>query len=475
MVGITTEVRTESLEEPLGPTATLARLIAGGRSADLPGDVLHQAKRCLVDYLGVTLAGQRERSADALLEYVDTVGGSTQATIIGGTTRTSAPLAALVNGQAAHVLDFDDTYFSSETTLHGTAPVYSAALAVGEWQRASGLDVLNAFVLGFEVATRIALALGPAHYDAGWHVTGTAGRFGAAAAAAKLLGLDEIQCAMALGLVATQAGGMKAVYGSMAKALHAARAAHDGVAAALLVQRGFTCVTDAIEAELGFLHLYTPRARPERLLTWSGGRYAVLDDGFKPYPCGSLIHAAIDGVLDATTAVDFAPEDVDRVDAHVNAYTASVTAKPDPATGLDAKFSVQHCIAVVLARRRGVRSEDFTDEVARDGSVRRLRDRVRAIGEPDIEKDQASVSVFLRDGRVLSADVAHARGTAARPVDDEALSEKFRSLTEPSLGAGAPRLLSRAWSVDSLADVSGLPRLAQPRMPNRAASSTPGR
>src|SRR5207249_3268424 len=141
MVGITTEVRTEPLEEPLGPTAALARLIAAGRSEDLPGDVLHQAKRCLVDYLGVTLAGARERSADVLLDYVHIVGGAAQATIIGRARRASGPLAAFVNGQAAHVLDFDDTYFSSETTLHGTAPVFSAALAVGEWQRASGLDL----------------------------------------------------------------------------------------------------------------------------------------------------------------------------------------------------------------------------------------------------------------------------------------------------------------------------------------------
>src|SRR5207247_1549120 len=210
------------------PTAALARLIAAGRSEDLSGDVLHQAKRCLVDYLGVTLAGARERSADVLLDYVDIVGGAAQATIIGRARRTSAPLAALVNGQAAHVLDFDDTYFSSETTLHGTAPVYSATLSIGESRRATGTDVLNAFALGFEVAARVALALGPAHYDAGWHVTGTAGRLGAAAAAAKLLGLDEERCAMALGLAATQAGGMKAVYGTMAKALHAARAAPDG-------------------------------------------------------------------------------------------------------------------------------------------------------------------------------------------------------------------------------------------------------
>ena len=455
---ISAEVRTE----PLEPTAGLARLLVQGTPGDLPLDVLHQAKRCLVDYLGVTLGGRREPSASILLGYVDAFGGPAQATVIGGSKRTSVPLAALVNGQAAHVLDFDDTYFSSETTLHGAAPVYSAALAVGEWRRVPGPEVLNAFVLGFEVAARIALALGPAHYDAGWHVTGTAGRFGAAAASSMLLGLDETQCRMALGLVATQAGGMKAVYGSMAKALHAARAAHDGVAASLLVQRGFTCTTDAIEADLGFLHLYTTDPRPDRLLFWPDGRYAVLDDGFKPYPCGSLIHAAIDGLLDATADVEVAAEDVEHVEARVNPYTAAVTAKPDPGTGLEAKFSVQHCLAVGLMHGRGVRLEDFTDESARHPAIRDMRRRVRVIAQPDYEKDAASVSVVLRDGRVLKADVPHARGTAARPVDDAALSEKFRSLAEPSLGRRAELLLEKAWKLDGSADVRELLRLTRP-------------
>ena len=156
---------------------------------------------------------------DILLDYARLVGGRSQATVVGRGVRTSAPLAALVNGQAAHVLDFDDTYASSETTLHGTPPVYSAALAVGEWQRASGAAVLQAFVLGFEVAARVALALGPEHYDAGWHVTGTAGRFGATAAAGKLLGLSETALARAFGIVATQRG-------------DEGRVRHDGQAAA---------------------------------------------------------------------------------------------------------------------------------------------------------------------------------------------------------------------------------------------------
>ena len=314
-----------------------------------------------------------------------------------------------------------------------------------------------------EVAARVALALGPAHYDAGWHVTGTAGRFGAAAAAGKLLGLCETALARAFGLVATQAGGMKAVYGTMAKAHHAARAAHDGVAAALLARAGFTAAEDVLEARHGFLALYTASAVPERLAPAAGG-YAVLDDGFKPYPCGSLIHAAIDAALEATAAGPVAPEQIERVEATVNPYTATVTAKADPATGLEAKFSAQHCLAVALVRRRGATLEDFADEAARDPALRAVRQRVQLVGRPDYAKDRATVVIHLRDGRTLRADVAHARGTAERPLDDAGLDAKLLGLATPTLGpTRTRRLLARAWAFDQAPDTGALARATRPR------------
>jgi 2-methylcitrate dehydratase PrpD len=449
----------------LGPTRALARFVAAGQVGDLPPEVVHQAKRCLVDWLGVTLGGQRHASLDILLEHARLLGGNRQATVVGRGVRTNVALAALLNGHAAHVLDFDDTYASAETTLHGTPPVYSAALAVGEWQRASGADVLAAFVLGFEVAARVALALGPAHYDAGWHVTGTAGRFGAAAAAGKLLGLDETRLARAFGQVATQAGGMKAVYGTMGKPFHAARAAHDGVAAALLARGGFTSAEDAIEAQYGLLALYTREAQPERLLAGLGSHYAVMEDGFKPYPCGSLIHATIDATLEALAGSAVDADGVERAEAWVNPYTAAVTGKPDPATGLEAKFSAQHCVAVALVHRRGVRLEDFTDAAARDPALRAARATVRLVPVEDQPKDAARVALYLRDGRVLRAEVPHARGTAARPLDDAGLAEKFRGLAEPALGARAGRVLARAWAFDRAADAGTLIRATRPRQP----------
>jgi 2-methylcitrate dehydratase PrpD len=447
----------------LGPTRALARFVVQTRPADLPPAVVHQATRCLVDWLGVALGGQQERAVDILLAYAYEVGGRAQASVVGRGFRTSAPLAALLNGQASHVLDFDDTFASTETTLHGTPPVYSAALAAGEWQRASGAEVLAAFVLGFEVAARVALALGPEHYDAGWHVTGTAGRFGAAAAAGKLLGLSEQELARAFGVVGTQAGGMKAVYGTMGKAYHAARAAHDGVAAALVVRGGFTAAEDILETRYGLLELYTRRAYPERLGPLPPARYAVLDDGFKPYPCGSLIHATIDAALDALGDARVEPAAVERIDAWVNPYTATVTAKPDPTTGLEAKFSAQHCVAVAIAHGRGVSFADFTDAAATDPALRALRARVQLHNVPDCPKDAARVAVHLRDGRTLEATVPHARGTVERPLDDAGLSAKFLALAEPVLRARrARRLLAHAWAFAATPDAGTLLRATRP-------------
>jgi 2-methylcitrate dehydratase PrpD len=451
----------------LGPTRALARFVTESRPADLPPEVVHQATRCLVDWLGVALGGQQERSVDILLEYARLVGGTRQASVVGRAFRTSVPLAALLNGQASHVLDFDDTFASAETTLHGTPPVSSAALAVGEWQRASGAAVLHAFVLGFEVAARVALALGPAHYDAGWHVTGTAGRFGATAAAGKLLGLSETELARAFGIVATQAGGMKAVYGTMGKPYHAARAAHDGVAAALVARGGFTAAEDILEARYGLLELYTREAFPERLAVPGPPRYAVLDDGFKPYPCGSLIHATIDAALEALRGARVEPESVERVEAWVNPYTATVTAKPDPTTGLEAKFSAQHCVAVALAHGRGVTFADFTDAAATDPTLRALRARVQMITVTDCPKDAARIAIHLRDGRTLEADVPHARGTVERPLDDAGLDAKFLALAEPVLGARARRVLARAWAFADAPDAGSLVRTTRPRAAGR--------
>jgi 2-methylcitrate dehydratase PrpD len=201
-----------------------------------------------------------------------------------------------------------------------------------------------------------------------------------------------------------------------------------------------------------------PRAQPERLDLAPPLHYAVLDDGFKPYPCGSLIHATIDAALQALAGATVDPAAVERVEAWVNPYTASVTGKANPTTGLEAKFSTQHCVAVALAHRRGVSDADFADEAVLDPTLRALRARVRLVSMPDYPKDRARIAIHLREGSTLEAAVAHARGTAEQPLDDAGLNDKFLALAEPVLGRRAPRLLARAWAFAESADAGDLLR-----------------
>jgi 2-methylcitrate dehydratase PrpD len=441
-------------------------LVAAGRAGELPREVVHQACRCLVDMVGVTLGGQRHASVEALLEVCRLVGGHRHATVLGRGVRTSLPLAALVNAQAAHVDDFDDTLMIPDTSLHGGAPIYGAALAVGEWRHARGAEVLASFVHGFEIAARVALALGPGHYAAGWHVTGTAGRFGAAAAAGRLLGLDADRLATALGIVGTQAAGFKAAYGTMAKGLNAARAAHDGVWAALLAARGFTGPVDVLEARFGLLELYTTGPRAEWLDPRAARGYRVLQDGFKPYPCGSLIHAAIDATLAIVERDRPDPAEIVDVEARVNPHVVTTTGRERPATGLEAKFSASHCVAAVLVHGRGVALGDFEDAAVGDRRITALRERVRLRPEAGYPKERAVVAVRLRDGQVLTADVACARGTPGRPLSDAELGAKFLGLAEPVLGRSARRVLDALWAVDTAPDVARL--LASVRAPGSA-------
>jgi 2-methylcitrate dehydratase PrpD len=443
-----------------GATLELASWVAQSRFLNLPPTVMHQARRALVDWLGVTIGGSHDPSVEALTRVLLSMarGGCS---LLGRSEQTSVHAAALINGQSAHVLDFDDTLMSPETTLHGCAPIFPAALALAESRPATSRDLLTSFVLGFEVAARVALAAGKPHYDAGWHVTGTAGHLGAAAAAGTIIGLDEQSLAQAFGIAATQASGLKEVYGSSSKALHAGRAASDGLLAALLAAEGYTGGTTVLEGHFGFLNLFSTQPHPERLTEGLGERWLLLEDGFKPYACGSLVHAAIDAAIHIGREYRPVPEQIESVSARVHWHVASTTGKTDLKSGLDGKFSAVHCLAVALLDR-AVGPAQFTDERLFDPTVSALRERVRLNVDQDCRRDEATVTVTLRDGRTLQHTVLHASGTAENPVSDDTLSAKFLGLVAPRLGEdSAQKLLETAWSSDTLANARELAELAR--------------
>jgi 2-methylcitrate dehydratase PrpD len=360
----------------------------------------------------------------------------------------------------SHVLDYDDTYNPRRTTVHGSAPVWPVVIGLSERRPIDGDRALTAFVAGFETEVRVALAAGPAHYDAGWHVTGTAGHFGAAAAAASALQLGSDAVANALGAAGTQAAGLKGVYGTMGKALHPGKAAMDGVLAVLLADKGFTASESILESQRGFLRVLSPDPDPRLIDRDLGERWCLTDNGFKPYACGSLTHPTIEGVIELRGEHEVRSDDIDAIEARVNPYVASVTGKKEPATGLEGKFSIYHC-AAVAALDGAASIGQFADERVNDPDVVAMRKRVTIVVDESLPKDAAIVSLDLGD-RTVTCEVLHNKGTPGKPMTDAEIEAKFLDLAEPRIGPDLAReVASACWCLEDSGDVSEIARLCR--------------
>lgn len=440
------------------PTVALAEFAAGLELDGIPEHVLHQAKRALIDHLAAALGGSAQPAAQLLRRVAQRLAPVTQATVIGSADRTSAPFAALLNGYSAHVLDYDDTYNPGRTTIHGSSSVWPVIFALGELSTVSGRKALESFVVAFEVEARVASAAGPAHYDVGYHPTGTAGHVGAAVAAAKVLGLSSAYTVNAIGCAATQAAGLKVVYGSDCKALHPAKAAMDGVLAGLLAQEGFTSSRNSLEGYQGLLHVMSTSPEPKLLVDGLGAVWHLASNGYKAYPSGSLTHPTVDALLALRKEDGFTADDVTSIDARVHTYAATVTGNSRPTTTNEAKFSLAHCAAVAVANGRLILA-DFEPDVVNDPRLAELRSRVALVVDETLSKRAASVAVTLADGRTLRRFVADNKGTPDNPFDDEEIESKFLAVAEPALGDTAAReVLGLCWQVDQVDDVSPIIR-----------------
>ncbi len=445
---------------PAGPTRTLARYLAAARAADLPQSVRKEAHRGFLNWLGCTLGGARHPAARHAFAALSPFAGPAHASLLGRAERTDAPLAALVNGIASHVLDFDDTHLA--TVIHPMGPVASAALALAEARGGvSGADFVIALVLGVEAECRVGLSVFPEHYDRGWHITGTAGVFGAAAAAGRLLRLDEARMAHALGLAATQPVGLRVMFGTMAKSFHPGRAAANGLQAALLAEAGFTAAEDAIEGRRGWAEILSTRFDPAAITTDLGARFEISANTYKPFACGIVIHPVIDACLRLRAAHTPAGNSITSIELSVHPLVLELTGKTAPATGLEAKFSVFHAAAAALVRGGGGEAE-FSDTAATDPRVIALRARVHATIDPALAPDAARVSLLLADGTRLSQAIDHAVGSLLRPMSDQALAEKLAALAADILPV--PRieaLVDLCWRIETLADVSAIAAAAR--------------
>ena len=430
--------------DSIAATAILARYCAASRYDNLPSNVVHEARRALLNWAGCAIGASAHPTVEIAWTALRPFAGAAQASLLGRRERSDILHAALVNGISSHVLDFDDTH--PDTLVHPSGPVASAVLALAEHRGASGRDLVNAFVVGVEVECRIARAVLPAHYDIGWHITGTAGVFGAAAASARLLGLDEQHTAWALGLAATQAAGIREMFGSMAKSLHPGRAAQNGLSAALMAAAGFTSSAGAIEGKRGFANVLSTSVDLAKCVAGLGERYELLGNTYKPYACGLVIHPAIDGCIRMRNERGVRAAAVERIDLRVHPMTLELTGKKTPVSGLEGKFSVFHSAAVALIDGAGGEAQ-YADARVNAPDVLALRAKVHAEADATMAMDAVHLSITLVNRAREEMRITHCVGSREQAMTDAQLDDKFRAQCDAVLGgrrsAAALALLRR--------------------------------
>ena len=428
---MTQNTRVEGDRDAPPITRMLAEFVAGHPSRGWDHRVEHEAHRTLMNWVGCAVGAARHPTVEAALAGVQELARAPQASVLGRSERVDMASAALLNGITSHTFDFDDTHL--RTIIHPAGPVASAALAYAEHTGASGRALMDALVLGIDVSCRVGNMVYPDHYDRGWHITGSTGMLGAAAACARLMQLDARRTAMALGIAASQPVGFREQFGSMTKPFHPGGAARAGLTSALLAKHGFTASERALEAPRGMAQSYSTKCDWGEIGDALGSRFEIASNSYKPFACGIVIHPTIDGCVQLRAAHAVRADDVERIELRVHPLVLELTGKKTPRIGLEGKFSVYHAAAVGLLYGRAGEAEFSDDAVARP-EVIALRDRVRAVVDASISEASADVTITRRDGRVLHTFVEHAIGSLQRPMSDDDLARKFHGLADPVLG-----------------------------------------
>lgn len=425
----------------------LASYIVSCKPSDIPDDVRHEARRALLNFVGCAVGGAQEPAVEIAVGALIPFAGSRTSAVLGRLERLDPLRASLVNGISSHVLDFDDT--TTGLYSHTTSPVASALFGHAGSEEVHGSELLHAFILGFEVASRLGAAVSPTHYEAGWHITGTIGVVGAAAAIGRLRRLDEIQMARAIGLAATQASGFREMFGSMGKSFHPGRAAESGFLAVELARRGYTAPASSLDGPRGYMNVLSTHHNAVRISDGIGVDFYLRANTYKPFACGVVIHPAIEAAsLIRHEELEIA-KNLASVDLRVSPIVIDLCNKQNISSGLESKFSVQHAAAVGLVRGRGGLAE-FSDDAVNDQLIKNVRKQVTVTADPALQDEAIAVSVTCSDGRVISKSVEHPLGSLARPLSDEMLNGKFRDLTEPYLSSESiESLIEMLWDLEN--------------------------
>jgi 2-methylcitrate dehydratase PrpD len=440
-------------------TRTLAERACAVSHDALPEPVRELARQCVLDYIGVGLAGADDPLARILLEELAEAGGAARAGVIGHAGRLPVLSAALVNGAIAHALDYDDVNLAMPG--HPSVAILPALLALAEERQASGKAVIAAFVAGYETCCAIGMALRPGHYTRGFHATGTVGAFGAAAACAHLLGLDAEATGRALGIAGTQSAGLKSQFGTMCKPFHAGKAAQNGLLAARLAARGFSSRPDLVECEQGFAATHAPEFRPEKALAEPKRGFHIFNNLFKYHAACYMTHAPIECGRQLRERLGAAPADIAAINLSLHHATDRVCNIPAPSDGLEAKFSLRQTVAMALSGVDTASLGAYSVATATDPALVALRERVNLDFREDFPEAGAEIEVELKDGRKASATFD--AGIPNPDIADQGnrLAEKFDALAAPVVGAARGRELREAIAgLDALKDAGVLAKLA---------------
>jgi aconitate decarboxylase len=432
--------------------------------ANLTTNVLTAANKSLYNWAGCAIGGFASQPAPqiALNTTLSPFSGPPTSIIFGANHSTpdsssaDAQLAALINGIASHVDDYDDTHL--ETIIHPTGPVASALFAIAESHGpVRGHDFLTAFVAGVEAECKLGLAVSPEHYDAGWHITSTVGSVGAAVGVGKLLGLDVPRMQQAIGVAATQVVGMQEFFGSDTKSFHVGRAAQGGMLAALLAQGGFSSSMQALEAKYGWLHVVSTRENATAYFDQLGRTWEIEKNTFKPFPCGIVMHPVIDGAIQLSGEMGsrgLSVGSVKAVQLRVNPEVLILTGKTNPQTGLEGKFSIFHAAAIGMLYGEATPSQ-FTDRVVKNTTVVDMRKKINVTEDGTVSKAEAYVSVKFDDGTTLEKHIEHAKGSIENPLTDAELQKKFMEQATLAIGRERAEKANKAFtSIQEMGDVA---------------------
>jgi 2-methylcitrate dehydratase PrpD len=430
----------------------LADFIRGTRYENLPDSVVESAKRCVLDWLGSALAGASQPPIRMIGELAEELGGAEQATLITGG-KSSLLQAALVNGAASHVVELDDIHKSS--IIHAATVVIPPALALAEWLRKSGRELITAVVVGYDVCFRIGEAVSPAHYYY-WHNTATCGTFGAAAAAAWLLDLDVAEIVHALGNAGTQAAGLWEFLadGAMTKQLHTGKAAMNGLLASLLAQKGFTGPAKILEGERGFFRAMAQTFDESRIGDRLGEHYKIVENSFKIHASCRHTHPAVDLALQLKKERGIEPSRIRRIRVGGYRSVVDVTSNPNPQTVYASKFSTPFCVSLALVKgKAGLR--EFQEQTLWDPDIRALMERVEVTVDPQVDAAYpaqwgSTLEVETVQGERIRLQSRFPKGDPEHPVPTEELVEKFRSLATDWPAEQVKRWIDRILHLETL-------------------------